>query len=273
MEYDQSMEAEILRDPISEDIEYSLSRADGTAIIRIETDNVDIKIGSKLFFKLIMIRHGETHKNSIKNMIKRRSENELTHILNSESDRSYDTDELIDDTESLPIVEKPLSHLDDKNSILNPVGESQARLIGSYLKCMNITKVVTSEITRAIQTGKIISNILDLSPEVDSDLHYDDKVVPNVAYRLINLIVKTAFDVSNGETVLHVTHNQTIDAIYRTCYGFDLKKTKYKNCSMTEIAIEFEQKDRTINLRICPIYFNKVITREQSTKSSAANYN
>jgi broad specificity phosphatase PhoE len=280
--------SEIIIDPVNQSLKYTFAH---NVLMKDpifdQTSNLNNKCGQvKIFglphscdknhfrYKLVAFRHGQTHKNKVKELIKSASASELSTLDSVESDKSYDTDELIQDMDSLALstqdivtIQQGSSHLIDKNSALNDKGVNQARMASEYINKgdNNVHKVITSDVMRAMQTGKIISNFMtannDITLDIDSDLHFDDKSVKNRSCRLARFLIGMGEDIQCAEdTIVIVTHNQTLDALYRMCYGFDTSKQKYHNCALNEamIVIDYDVIQKCHILIVIPIKWNDV---------------
>ncbi|HEY4493722.1 MAG TPA: histidine phosphatase family protein [Candidatus Paceibacterota bacterium] len=53
---------------------------------------------------------------------------------------------------------------------INDIGEKQARALGEELKLLNIKKIISSDLTRAIQTARIVNEALNLPLVIDERL-------------------------------------------------------------------------------------------------------
>ena len=318
-----------IHDPLSTGI-YRISQNVNNSTI-VESDL--FKFSKPLEIRVILVRHGET----FKNLAKSGSNSDLS-VLNLSLSNDTGSSHSIDSENSWDFY-----HLIDKDSKINERGEQQAQTVGTYLCDQNISKVYTSDVIRAIQTGRIIAGLLNVEVEIDTDLHYDDRSVKNRSARLIRLMstlyssslvtpvdsvdspdsfgesdissirsirtnrlektssnnsrildslnnlmifgkslinmksrsnssdnIDILFDKddlsTNKSTVLFVTHNQTLDALFRMIYGYREKKTKYENCSISEIKLYFSNNSISIH----PIYFNKIDHLDNSDFFSAA---
>lgn len=231
----------------------------------IESDS--IYCDSLKRFEVILIRHGETFKNDAKKLSKIKSY-KCSEMKNVKATDSYDTDEQIEQIEPIENMSTcseqilpDLPHITDKDSYLNDKGKSQAIKVARALLDREIETIYSSHITRAIQTAHIIGECLSAETRIDSDLHYEDKSVRKRSANLVRYLSSLANE--KPGTILIVTHNQTLDTLYKTIYGYELQKTKYDNCAMSEIVITFEQN----TMKIEPIYFRKIDNSNEEVSS------
>ena len=163
--------------------------------------------------------------------------------------------------------------LQGKSNIpLNKEGEEQAKKLAKRLKEFPITKMYSSELTRAVNTAKTISNTLNLSIEIHKGLNErdygefegmtwdeirsivskDNEIIPNFfrldpkkgeSYRVFHKrIVKHFLEIAKkhpSQTILLVCHGAVINALLRHINNIKDEITQYrlKNTSVTILGI------------------------------------
>jgi broad specificity phosphatase PhoE len=157
------MNIEEIVDPLTDDV-YIVhnGREQKTSV---ESDRIDFQPRRQIM--IIMIRHGETFKNDAKNLAKTESSSSLEQTISSE----IESEEIIESLDRSDILSVPNSpHLMDKDSKINIRGKDQALKVAKYLKNRPISRIISSNVTRAIQTARIITNETGVECEIDVDL-------------------------------------------------------------------------------------------------------
>jgi len=122
---------------------------------------------------------------------------------------------------------------DEKDSDLTPLGKKQAELLGKRLKKYKISKIYTSNLLRAKETGEIISKILNVPIDKNLEelneypskyLRYRLKPFPRRLKKLKKFLDKLSKERSEDKTILIVAHGVTNRIIMGYLSKLPLKK-------------------------------------------------
>ena len=107
---------------------------------------------------------------------------------------------------------------------LNKMGKNEAEMCGKQLKSLSIDQIISSDLTRAHETARIIGNILSLSPSTDPRLREIN--CGDLQGVLVKDISDKTWDIFNHKA--YKLHAESLTDVYKRVQSFfkDLDTTK-----------------------------------------------